>query len=268
MSLAECQVPTKAALSLPSSAGEGRKYNKRLVVEIRSRRGHSAITVMGKTDPAGGKNCFISHQSNQSRAMRENQILKTPSPHPSLLPWLKFTHVFPTSSPEQHRWMQNGGCGQLLIYCLCTPSSSGAGSLTSFLCSSMGSLPWEMSSMNFSSVSASHGLQFLMKGSSLALSQGVQSFRTRLLTVWVPHSVTSPASKPAPVQAPLSMRSCQEPLPLWSSHGVTASLGHPAALAWDPPWAAGGSVHPLEPPWAAGGSLLWCLEHPLPLFLR
>jgi len=61
---------------------------------------------------------------------------------------------------------------------------------------------------------------------------------------WVPHGVTSPASKPALVWAPLSTGpqvlpvnllqhgllspqghgSCQEPAPVWASHGVTVSF--------------------------------------------
>lgn len=66
-----CQIPTKAALSLPSPAGEGKKYNAGLVVEIRSRKGHSLVTAIGKKDWTRGKMNFVSHQSNQSRVMRD-----------------------------------------------------------------------------------------------------------------------------------------------------------------------------------------------------
>lgn len=56
--------------------------------------------------------------------------------------------------------------------------------------------------------------------------------------------------------SPWSHRSCQETAPVWASHRVTASFGHPSALVWGPPRAAGGSVRLHAPPRAAGGSLL------------
>jgi len=55
-SLAVHQVPTKAALSLHFSAGQGRKnMTKGLWVEIRTGRDHSPITITGKTDLTWGK---------------------------------------------------------------------------------------------------------------------------------------------------------------------------------------------------------------------
>uniref|UniRef100_A0A8C9MPV0 Uncharacterized protein n=1 Tax=Serinus canaria TaxID=9135 RepID=A0A8C9MPV0_SERCA len=51
-------------------------------------------------------------------------------------------------------------------------------------------------------------------------------------------------------------RSCQKPAPAQASHGVTASFRHPPALAWAPPQAAGGSLHPRGPPWAVGAQLV------------
>jgi len=54
-SLAGGQVPTKAAPSLPSSAGQGRKNTmKGSWVETRTGRDHSAIAITGKTDSAWG----------------------------------------------------------------------------------------------------------------------------------------------------------------------------------------------------------------------
>jgi len=48
-------VPTKAALSLPSSTGQARRnIMKGSWVEIRAGRDHSPITIMGKTDSAFG----------------------------------------------------------------------------------------------------------------------------------------------------------------------------------------------------------------------
>ena len=60
LTLAGCQVPTKATLSLPSSTGQGRENKtKGLWVEIRTRRDHSPITVTGKTDSTWGKISLI-----------------------------------------------------------------------------------------------------------------------------------------------------------------------------------------------------------------
>jgi len=73
-----------------------------------------------------------------------------------------------------------------------------------------------------------------------------------------------------------------QPAPVWASHRVTASVGHPPAPPWGPLWAAGGYLLHYGPPWAAEGqptspwssswaageSLLWLLEHLLPLLLH
>jgi len=49
--LDKCQVPTKKALSFPSSAGQGKgNMMNGSGVEIRTGRDHSPITVTGKTD--------------------------------------------------------------------------------------------------------------------------------------------------------------------------------------------------------------------------
>ena len=56
LALAGPQVAPKAALSLHSSAGQGRENTtKGSWVKIRAGGGHSAVTVMGKTDSAWGK---------------------------------------------------------------------------------------------------------------------------------------------------------------------------------------------------------------------
>jgi len=55
LTLPRSQVPTKAALPLPSSAGEGEKtMTKGSWVEIRTGRDQSPITTMGKTDSTWG----------------------------------------------------------------------------------------------------------------------------------------------------------------------------------------------------------------------
>ena len=50
------------------------------------------------------------------------------------------------------------------------------------------------------------------------------------------------------------------------SPGATVSFkAHPPALAWGPPWAAGGwPILPWSSPWVAGKALFWHLEHLLP----
>jgi len=51
LTLARRQVPTKVPLSLPFSAGQGRKHTmKGSQVKIRTRKVHSPIAVRGKTD--------------------------------------------------------------------------------------------------------------------------------------------------------------------------------------------------------------------------
>ena len=71
LTLAGHQVPTKAALSLTSSAGQGREnITKGSWVEIRTGRDPSPITITGKTDLTWGKINLIYYQSNQSRVMR------------------------------------------------------------------------------------------------------------------------------------------------------------------------------------------------------
>jgi len=132
------------------------------------------------------------------------------------------------------------------------------------------------SSMNFSK------LQFFTSFSSVGHFHWVQSFRNRLLQ----HLYPAGEDKPAEMWALLSMGS-QILLGACSSTGSPQGHSllwvHPPALAWSPPQAAGGYLLCCEPSWAAGGqpaspwssspwaageSLLWHLEHFLPLLLH
>jgi len=135
---------------------------------------------------------------------------------------------------------------------------------------------------NFSNVSPSHGLQLFMNYPSVGPSHEVQSFRNKLLQCGSPKgSQALPANLLQHwLLSPLVYRSCQEPAPARPPHRVTASFGHPPALAWGPPlaadgyllhcgppWAAGAQpALPGSAPWAAGESLLQQLEHLLPFF--
>jgi len=149
------------------------------------------------------------------------------------------------------------------------PTSSGGGLLTLFPCSRVGFLSQEtalhklLQCGSFPWAAALHELP--QRGS---LRQGA-ILQEQATPAWVPHGVTSPASKPDPAWAPLSPwghRFCQEPAPARVPHEFTASFGHPLAPVWGPPWAAGGQpASPWSSPWAAGESLLRRLEHLLPL---
>ena len=133
-------------------------------------------------------------------------------------------------------------------------------------------------SMNCFSMDSSHRLQFSMNCPRVGPSHRVPSFRNRVLQRGSP---TGPQALPANLLqrglvSPRGHKSWQEPAPVQAPHGVTASFGHPPALAWGPPWAVGRDLLHRGPPWAAGDSLphhgllhrlqgnLWRLEHLLP----
>lgn len=86
-------------------------------------------------------------------------------------------------------------------------------------------------------------------------------------STWVPHGVTSPASKSAPQMdgwAALSTghRSCQEPAPTRVSHGVTAPSGTSTCSGVG--FSRGCrcvSLHHHELPWVAGESQQQHMEH-------
>jgi len=154
-------------------------------------------------------------------------------------------------------------------HCLCAASSSAKDSSRSSPAPMWCPTHGKQSSINWSNVSHSHGLQISMNCPRVGPFHRVQSFRNRLLQ----HGLFSPWVH----------RSCQEQALRWASHGVTASFEHQPALAWGLPWAAGGDLlhcghswaagaqpaSPWSSPWAAGESLLRHLEHLLPvLFLH
>jgi len=111
------------------------------------------------------------------------------------------------------------------------------------------------SSMNLSNMSPSYRLQFFMNCPSVGPFHRVQSFRNRLLQRGSPtRSQVLPANL---LQRGLVFlwghRSCQDPTPACSAHGVTASSGHPPVLTWGPPRATGGNLLHCGPPCAAEG---------------
>jgi len=116
------------------------------------------------------------------------------------------------------------------------PSSSGGGLLTLLPCTSVRSLSRETvvhKLVQRESFPWAAALYKLPQGGSF---HGVQSFRNRLLQHG---SSTGSQALPANLlqHGLLSLRvhrSCQEPAPARAPHGVTASFGHPPALAWCP----------------------------------
>jgi len=134
------------------------------------------------------------------------------------------------------------------------PSSSEGGLITLCPCSRVRSLPWDTvlcELLQQKSFPRAIALHKLLHCGSLPRGAVLQEHAA---PAWVPHEVTSPASKPAPAWAPPHW-SCQKPAPAWASHGVTTSFGHPPAPAWGPPQAAGGYLLNRGPPWASGNSL-------------
>jgi len=117
-----------------------------------------------------------------------------------------------------------------------TPSSSGAGLLTLFPCSSVRSLSWEtvlhrlLQHESFPWAAALHELP--QCGS---LPTGCSPSGTGCSSVGT-HGVTSPASKLlwCGLLPPRVRRSWQEPAPAWASHGITASFRNPPVPAWGP----------------------------------
>jgi len=97
------------------------------------------------------------------------------------------------------------------------PSSSGGGLLTLCPCSSVRSLSWETVLHKLPQLSPT-GCSFSQLPQRGSLPRGAV-LQEQAALVWVPHGVTSPASKPAPA---------------WAPHGVTTSFRHPPAPAWGP----------------------------------
>jgi len=162
------------------------------------------------------------------------------------------------------------------------PSSSGGGLLTLCPCSSVRFLSWETvlhKLLQHESFPRATDLHELSQRGSLPRGAVLQE---QAAPVWVPHRVTSPASKPAPAWAPpftclqvLAGACCSMGSP-WGHSFLQASTcsgvgSLPRATGGDlldcgPPWSTGGQ--PASPPSssraAREGSLLWYLGQFLP----
>jgi len=162
------------------------------------------------------------------------------------------------------------------------PCPSRGGFLTLFPCSSVRSLSWETvlhKLLQCESCPQAAALHELPQRGSFPRGAVLQA---QAAAAWVPHRVTSPASKPAPAWAPLSTG--PQVLP-----GACSSASSPRGnnLLQAPTcagvesisWATSGYLLHHGPPWTAGGqpaspwsssraaredSLLQCLKHLLP----
>ena len=155
-------------------------------------------------------------------------------------------------------------------------------SFTLFPYSGVETLPQETAFTHFSCMTPSHGLQFFTNCSSVDPFHSVQSFRNRLLCSGYLHRVTSPASKPAPAWALLSMSPAKSllqnrfptgsrsPLDTCTFSRVESSRGCRwiSAPLWTPMGCRGTAASPWAVPGAAGESLLQHLGHLPPLLLR
>ena len=94
-------MPTKAALSLPFLSWTGeRKYNERFMTRDKDREITQQLPSRTKQTRLGEINFNLLPIKGQSSIIRNKNNLKTPSPHPSLLPGLTFAPNFSTSSPR------------------------------------------------------------------------------------------------------------------------------------------------------------------------
>jgi len=205
--LDKCQVPTKTALPLPLLSWKGeKKYDERLEGQDKDwERSLTNCCHRQNRLNTGRKGSLIHNQSNQSTIARKLiLILKHFPTHTFLLPGLNFTPVSLPPTPERHRGTGNGGYGQFIACCLCCSLSLGRGLLTHCPGSSVRSLSQETvlhKLLQCDSFPWAAALCKLPQCGSLPQGAVLQK---QAAPAWVPHGVTSPASKPAPVWAPLS----------------------------------------------------------------
>jgi len=172
-----------------------------------------------------------------------------PSPHPSLLPRLSFTLDFLSLLPPSGAGGQGMGAVVSSSHVVsAAPSSSGGRLLTLFPCSSMGPSHRRQSFTNFSNVSPSHRLQLFTNCPSVGPFSRGAVLQEQAAPAWVPHGVTSPASKPALAWAPLSTGpqvlagACSSAGSPWGHSLLQAStcscMGSSPGCRWGsaPPW--------------------------------
>jgi len=188
--------------------------------------------------------------TNQIRA-GQSEIkpnLKIFFPHPSLFSGLNFTPVFSASSPEVAQW--DGEWGLQSIHHLFSLLLLPPHTPPLLQCVAPPTTDLHHKLLQCESFPQAAVLHELLQHGSLPWRA---VFQEQTAPAWVPHGITSPASKPAAVWAPWVHRSFQKPAVVWAHHGVTPSFRHPPALVWGILQAAGGYLLHHGPPWAAGG---------------
>ncbi|XP_039924211.1 uncharacterized protein LOC120754546 isoform X2 [Hirundo rustica] len=137
---------------------------------------------------------------------------------------LQKTFVLPLGMSWQkkhNKQDRNGVYGQFITHCLLLFPPEGEDSSHSSSSPVWGPSNRKQSSMNFSNVSTSHGLQFFRNCSTWEPLMWFSPSGTDCIG---PHRVTGPASKPAPARAPL--RGTIQPARSLVKHRVTASFGY------------------------------------------
>ena len=119
LTLAGCQLSTQAAVSLPSSAGWGKKYNAGLMGRDKDREITQQLPSWAKQTQLG-EISIIYYQSNQSRIMRNKPKPETHlPPTPPFFLGLTSPPVFSPSSSPAAQGCRERGWGQSITLCLC-----------------------------------------------------------------------------------------------------------------------------------------------------
>jgi len=152
--------------------------------------------------------------------------------------------------------MGNGDYSQFITRCLCHSWSLRGRILTLFPCSRVKvPLTGDSSPQTSPSVSPSHRLQLFTNCPSVDAFPRGAVLQEQAAPAWVPHGVTSPASKPAPAWAPLSTGpqvlagACSSAGSPWGHSFLQAST---CSGVGSLSWATGGYVLHCGPPWTVG----------------
>jgi len=212
--LAKCQVPTKTALSLPLlSWTEERKYDERLEGRDKDRERSLTSYCHGQNKlNLGRKGSLIHNQSNQRRTVRNKSRSSN-----------TFSPFLPSSRAQLH------SCFSPSSPRAAASSSGGRTPHTLPLLQREGFSHGRQFSTNFSNVSPSQGLQLFTNCPSVGPFPQGAVLQEQAAPAWIPHGVTSPASKSALAWAPLS-RGLQVLPGAFSSMGLPMGSQPPSGI--------------------------------------
>jgi len=193
-------VPTKTALLFPLLSCTGdRKYDERLVGRDKDRERSLINCRHGQNRVNSGRNgSLIHHQSNQSRIVRNKT--RSSNTFPPTTPFflgstsLPFLYLLPSPSGAGVQGMGIMVSSSHVVSA--APSSSGGGLLTLFPCSSIRSLSQETvlhKLLQHGPFPWAAALHELPQHGSFPRGAVLQE---QAAPAWVPHGLTSPASKP------------------------------------------------------------------------